>query len=125
MNIYPFLILFPPNEILHSHFQLHGFHFYLHDSIPKIQPHGLIIHKSIDRAQPIHVLRPNRGHVVALLRVCAEKGGTTGVLDLEEMEARQRPSLVRPCWGQPEPEDLKREPRTTEHEREREREIDR
>ena len=27
VNIYPFLILFPPNVILHAHFQLHGFHF--------------------------------------------------------------------------------------------------
>ena len=37
--------------------------------------------------------------------------------DLEEME--RCPSLVRPCWARPEPEDLRREPRTTERERER------
>ena len=28
-------------------------------------------------------------NVVALLRACVEKGGTTGVLDLEEMETRR------------------------------------
>ena len=44
--------------------------------------------------------------VVALLRACVEKGGTTGVLDLEEMETRHQPSLARMCWVQGEPEDL-------------------
>ena len=47
--------------------------------------------------------------VVALLCACVEKGGTTGVLDLEEMETRHRTSLARRCWAWLEPEDLRRE----------------
>ena len=47
--------------------------------------------------------------VVALLRACVEKGGTTGVLDLEEMETRHQPSSAQLCWAWLEPEDLRRE----------------
>ena len=44
--------------------------------------------------------------VVALLRACVEKGGTTGVSDREEMETRHKTSspLRRLCWARLEPE---------------------
>ena len=62
--------------------------------------HGAII-KAIVRACEGRVGNWPRllPYTVALLSACMEKGGTTGVLDQEEKEARHRPSLVQPCWA--------------------------
>ena len=58
--------------------------------LPSTTP--VISKKNPNQTLPQTVLHLKTGlYGVALLRACVEKGGTTGVLDLEEMETRHDP----------------------------------